>query len=268
MIHLFLSPHLDDAVLSCGAILARLARLHDGRTNTSEAARAVVLTLTAADPPVPLPATPLVAELHQRWEAGMNPVAVRRTEDRAALSRLGAEARYPDGTAWLDCIYRVANGEALYPTGEAIFSPPHVADTWPLDLAALDLAHLLDGAPISQIYAPLGVGRHVDHVLVRDWAVQLSERYPVCFYEEYPYLREAGAVEDALSYFWAQGLSLEPRVNWVSEDEVALKCEALACYQSQLSTFWADGAAMRADVRTTMLAQGRTVLAERLWWEG
>jgi hypothetical protein len=81
---IYLSPHFDDAVLSCGGLIAQQTRQGD----TVE-----VWTLCAGDLP-PGPYTAFVEELHARWETAENTVVLRREEDRLACARLGATLRH------------------------------------------------------------------------------------------------------------------------------------------------------------------------------
>src|SRR5437764_2009359 len=92
MHHLFLSPHLDDAVLSCGGTIADLVA---GGEDVS------ALTFFAGQG-VP-PFAPLATELHACWGSPPDVVKLRRAEDVAALARLGASALHEDVP---DAIYR------------------------------------------------------------------------------------------------------------------------------------------------------------------
>ncbi len=53
-------------------------------------------------------------------------------------------------------------------------------------------------------------------------------------------------------------------------DEAALraKIEAIACYESQISTFWPDVETMAAEVRAAAEQAGGGALAEREWRAG
>src|SRR5574339_421507 len=134
--HLFLSPHLDDAVLSCGGLIDQLVKRGE---------RVLVRTFMAGDPPDPLPDTPVIRDLHARWAVGDNPVIARRREDREAVERLGAEAEYMD---MRDCPYRLGkDGKALYPTNDDLFLDIHPDDP------ALQVQ--IDVPPdVTMIYAP------------------------------------------------------------------------------------------------------------------
>ena len=91
---LYLSPHLDDAALSCGGTIHQQVAGGD---------RVVVITVFAGSPRT-LVSSSLIDELHARWGVGSDPPAHRRREDLAALAQLGAE---PIHLAHTDSIYRV-----------------------------------------------------------------------------------------------------------------------------------------------------------------
>jgi LmbE family N-acetylglucosaminyl deacetylase len=238
------------------------------RRLTANGEKALILTVTAGDPPNPLPESRAIRELHARWAAGENPYAARRAEDLNAAHIIGADVHH---MTFLDAIYRTdKNGTALYATFPDVFSSVH-----PDDMLLENLTqHVLPSAIIEQseiiAYVPLGVGGHVDHQITRDWGLALKKRYPLWkfrFYEEYPYCREKAATERALEYFMWNEIRLDMQIFWVSEAEGAARIEASACYPSQISTFWKSADAMRQETRDVMLRAGRSVLAERFWYE-
>ncbi|MBN1955432.1 MAG: PIG-L family deacetylase [Anaerolineae bacterium] len=238
---IFLSPHLDDAVLSCGGRIARQARAGE---------RVQVVTLFAGRPQGAL--SPFAQSLHRRW-AVKDAAAVRRAEDRAALAYLGAEAVHWE---YLDCIYRRApDGRHLYTGEAALWAAVHPADGPLIDSLARRIAALPEGAAL---YAPLGVGGHVDHQLTRRAAEALGRL--LTYYEEYPYGEKVDAVTAALGAGdWSSRL--------VSLDAASLaaRIAAAACYRSQVSTFWADEADMAARIRAYALRVGEGEPAERYW---
>jgi LmbE family N-acetylglucosaminyl deacetylase len=233
---LILSPHYDDAVYSCGGMIYEFVQKGEA---------VVILTVMAGFPDYPLPDSPIVRELNKRWELGdENPVLERRKEDEAAAKILGARSRYLDIP---DCIYRTVNGEALYPSEESLWGPVHPKDPALSALANLDL-----GDP-SLIYAPLAAGRHVDHQLVRDWALKLqSEGQHVLFYQDYPYMRKREAIDEALGHFG----KMQAYAIMLSEAAMQAKIAAMAAYASQISTFWENEAAIEAEVRRTFAHNG------------
>lgn len=254
----FLSPHLDDAVFSCGAYIAQLAA--DGEAVN-------LLTVMAGDPPDPLPDTPLVRELHARWSAGDNPVAARREEDlRAAaiLSWQGSNRVRTTHMMLLDCVYRTHDGFGLYTEGDTdLFGPVHPDDPAQAMLSTMELP---DASAMTQLYAPLGVGNHVDHQLVRNWSIRLAQQYkgiPLYFYAEYPYSASKDAVKTTLM---ALDLPLEAVYFSVQQDDIEKWQQASACYTSQISTFWQGEADMRSQMNDYLQNMSTdTTLTQRCW---
>jgi LmbE family N-acetylglucosaminyl deacetylase len=253
-VRLFLSPHPDDVPLSCGATVYHL------RESQGEAC--VILTLMSGDPPDPLPDTPIVRELHARWAIGDHPAALRREEDEQAALVLSAKTIIH--TRVTDCIYRTsAKGEPLYPDGASIFGTIHPDDPLPLALIATPLPYL---DQLTHLYAPLGVGNHVDHQIVRDWALQLARQHPtleVWFYEDYPYSEQESAVETAHKFYRT---SLTPMLQPLREMDVLIKLTALQHYRSQISSFWSSIEEMDQKIQAYMRrVGGQQQLMERFW---
>ena len=249
--HLFLSPHLDDAVLSCGGLIYQLAQAGEAVT---------VFSVMAGPLPDGLKPTPFITEHLQRWGLGDDPVPGRRAEDTQAVEALGGTVRFG---SFPDLLYRTdSEGHAIYADLEAMFGPIDPRD--PV-LAQLDeiTAPLAEAATV---YVPLGAGNHVDHQLVRNAVLAWLPRAPrlaVFFYEEYPYSADgADVVERALA---AMQRPLETHLTLLSADALEAKIQAIACYTSQISTFWEDKAAMAAAVRRDIVQVGSGQPAERLW---
>jgi len=279
-LHLYLSPHLDDAVLSCGGQIAQWVRAGE---------RVRVLTVFAGDVPEKSARTAFVQELHARWGLGENPPAARRAEDIAACKVLGAEATHLD---FPDCVYRLGQmGAPLYPTRDAIFGVVAEVEAGLVEEIgrALGRSRLPRDATVC---LPLTAGHHVDHQIVRaageQWARAegTGRRLQIAYYEDYPYAESPEEVKAALDNLqksslalrghrtqerWAQGPILRAPEAFLAEvvelDEgaVAAKVAAIACYPSQLSTFFADQGEMAARVRAYAEAVGNGRPAERLW---
>jgi len=169
--HIYVSPHLDDAVLSCGGLIAST----EGRQRTE------VWTLFCGAPWVGRP-SPLAQWLHSASGA-RTALALsrrRRREDHAACSSLGCRARH---FGWRDAVYRRAStGEWLY-SETTEHAPPH-------DEAALVTAIVTklkqNLNPNDLLIAPLGIGGHVDHLIARQ-AVERTGHKPLLYYGDLPY---------------------------------------------------------------------------------
>ena len=246
--HLFISPHFDDGILSCGGTLNQLAAAGHAVT---------VMTMMGGLFDGAPPDTPILADLHQRWQAGEDPLRARQLEDRRALRAIGASFVHVSLT---DCVYRLVDGCALYPTEESLFGEAHRRDYAAAFLRQVTLPEA------AAVYIPLAVGHHVDHQIVRDWGLRLlrqkSHSTSIRFYAEYPYLNADRAIEAALSEL---DVSLAASHVILGERDIRAKVKAIACYSSQISTFWKSLEAMEADVRQASTHPQTGEYVERFW---
>lgn len=249
--HVFISPHFDDAVLSCGGTLHQLVK--DGQM-------VWVMTMMAGLFNDELPNTPILEDLHQRWQAGDNPILARQKEDINALQSIGCEVIHIPLT---DCVYRITDGVSLYPSEESLFGEVHPDDYAPKFLDEIGLP-FKDEA--KMVYIPLGVGHHVDHQIIRDWGLRIVQEKPahigVKFYAEYPYLNADHAIDEALEYY---SISLMSNNVILDEDDIKAKVDAIAFYESQISTFWQSIDAMEQDVRQSSTHPQTGEYVERYW---
>ena len=215
---LYLSPHFDDAVLSCGA------QIWD---RTARGEKVVVATVCAAPPPGPEGLSPFAFQLHQRWSRFGE--FDRAQEDWQAVARLGAETRH---LRFHDCIYRRSPvGAWLYQSETAIFGEVSPSESSLAGEIAGAFARIIVKGNAA-IFVPYGIGHHVDHQLTRLAAEKWlgSESRSFQYYADYPYAEKAsGGVEVP-----------------VSDEGRRRKIEAIRAYQSQLSSFWEDEAGMVA----------------------
>jgi LmbE family N-acetylglucosaminyl deacetylase len=235
---IYLSPHLDDAVLSCGGIIWK--QVQTG--NTVE-----VWTIFAGDPP-PGALTPLAEELHARWQTGTGAPASRRQEDITACGLLGASHRHFDLP---DCIYRrlPESGAPVILRNEDLFSPIQPGETALVGKIAALLAEI---PPTARLVCPLSLGGHVDHRLVRAAAEQLPRT--LWFYADFPYSARHPEELDSLLQ-----PHLRARVIPVTAAGLkAWKCAVIA-YASQISTFWQDIPAMEEEIERYCRGGGNTL---------
>jgi LmbE family N-acetylglucosaminyl deacetylase len=225
MYWVYLSPHPDDAAMSCGGIIHQQVR-------TGEMVS--VWTLFAGDPPAG-DLTPFAASLHQRWGVGAAAaMAARRVEDRRAAEILGAELR---NFHLPDCIYRrLPDGEPLVTREEELWQPAHPGEARLVEQLAFLLQEKLPDT--ARLVCPLGIGVHIDHTLARLAAGSLGRR--LYFYADYPYAgREGSLSEEWIAPHW-----LPCRYQLSGADLQAWE-NAVAAHASQISTFWKDETAMR-----------------------
>lgn len=240
---IYLSPHLDDAALSCGGQIFQ-------RTQAGETI--LILTIMAGDPPNST-FSEFAQELHERWELASDMVAVRRAEDIRACHVLGADYVHWDIP---DCIYRAdaVTGEPFYPVWEKVISSIHPQEEKLVRQLALQFASLPPG---GQILAPLGVGSHVDHQIVRA-AAEWCWGSNLFYYEDYPYVQTEGTLEEML------GSDADWQATQIPLADTALKAkaEAVLAFASQVSTFF-NG---RNDLAQQLSHYAHRVGGERIWY--
>lgn len=228
--HIYLSPHLDDAALSCGGRIHQLART---------GSPVLVVTIFAGSSRFDGQAgSEFVDSLHRRWGGEPDAPAMRRAEDAAAMLRLGAAYQH---LFFLDCVYRQnpITAEFLYRSDDAIFGTVHVGEFLLAGKVKSALEDLL-GAPGSfTLYAPLAAGHHVDHQIVVAAALGLQANgHRVVFYEDYPYVEEPLALSVARRQ--VGGANWQQELWPLGSQDLDAKAEAVLCYRSQISTFF-DG---------------------------
>jgi len=257
---IYLSPHLDDAVLSCGGAIHRRAAAGDSVLVIT------FLTGEAAAHGVASALSPFALLQHSYWGDPPHPMALRRAEDVAALTLLKADWYH---VGYLDAVYRAdASGRWLYTDLETLTGQVQSGD--PLASAQADLITQVLGfarhAADPVIYAPLGVGRHVDHQMVHTAARQLVDRgCRVAFYEDYPYADRPGATEAALATAGAGDWRLE--VIHLDTVDVAAQVKAVDYYRSQLGVLFRGAEAMPSQVWGFAASRSPEAgLAERIWW--
>jgi LmbE family N-acetylglucosaminyl deacetylase len=199
---LLLSPHLDDAVISCGALLLA----HPGAT---------VVTLFAASPDeysVPLNEHDTMCG----FQPGDDTMAVRRDEDLRAQVAVGATAR------WLDF-----HQNSHVARDEPLAVPPGAVD------AVVEA--IADVAPTG-VVAPLGLA-HVDHQACHATALEvwtkLRDELPWYWYADVPYAFIPGVLGVRLARLHKAGITASPAALSVSDD-FAAKWHAFEQYATQV----------------------------------
>jgi LmbE family N-acetylglucosaminyl deacetylase len=244
--HVYVAPHLDDAVLSCGGRIA--LQIADGKS-------VLVVTICAGSPRAGAELSPFAQYLHDAWSLGDDPIARRREEDRRALAVLGCDGLHLD---LLDAPYRVA----AYGERDAVFGAVAANDPLADQLPAI-LVQLCAQQPQSCFYVPLGVGSHVDHQLVCVAGIDLQNRGAnVVWYEDAPYAaKRPQAVAARLAALPDRLVPATIAIDAVLERKLA----AIREYRSQLSELF--GAASMEQVMTdyAVAIGDRQHAGERIW---
>jgi LmbE family N-acetylglucosaminyl deacetylase len=244
----FLSPHYDDAELSCGGTLAAMA-------DTGE--RPLVLTVFGSEPDGPL--NSFAAEMHRAW--GLNPsdaIEHRRQEEACAAAVLGVESQ------WLDLPDAIYRGER-YLTDEHLFGAIHPEEATLYREIRDAIFIYLENHRIepSVLYCPLGIGNHVDHQHVLATARSLTYRgHTVIAWEDYPYAGDSGVEVEPVAMRRSSGT---PDVRSISEDQLQRKIQAVNCYASQHSVIFRFQGDPSDATRIYAERVGKGQPAERFW---
>jgi LmbE family N-acetylglucosaminyl deacetylase len=223
---IYLSPHLDDVVLSLGGLLWE-------QTQVGMDVR--ILTICAGDPPEGKLSS-FAESLHSRWGVGRDAIAERRLEDILSCQRLGASYNHLDIP---DCIYRRSpkTGEHLYDSESALWIPVHPDENTLVEVVSNSILGLL--SQDDSLVCPLTIGNHVDHRFTRVAAERVG--VPLHYYADYPYALDE---EENLMTMNLDGLQYT-----ITPDGLSAWQDAVAAHQSQISTFWEDLVEMRTAIR-------------------
>ncbi len=208
---IYLSPHLDDAVLSAGGLIYEQTR----------SGTPVEIWTFMCGVPSDTEFSTFAQLLHTQWgfSSAEETVRARREEDRQAAQIVGATVQHFD---FLDCIYRRdKNGE--WPYHEISLPPQELDADLPAQIASVIGSRLqLDDVLVCQ----LSVGSHVDHVLVRRAAELLGR--PLIYDIDIPYLfYKPGELAP-------KSAGMKGKVHGVTESGLKSWQEAVLAYKSQL----------------------------------
>jgi LmbE family N-acetylglucosaminyl deacetylase len=239
------SPHLDDAALSAGALLAGLAGL---RTEVH------VVTLFAGSPQESL--SPVAHAFHHYCGLphDATALAVRRREDLEAMRTLGARAHH---AGLLDALYRRRrNGDWLCDHDRAMFDavPPEGGI---MAAVRTSVERFLELVMPDLIITCAAIGGHTDHLLARTTVTAVAEITQTKFllWEDLPY---------AIGTVLSQDIG-EPMRMPASPVDWACKLGAVARYASQTRMLWPGGADWAKALRDHALDRGAGQLVEVLW---
>jgi LmbE family N-acetylglucosaminyl deacetylase len=238
---IYLSPHFDDAVLSCGGLIWE--QTHSGTP--------VEIWTICAGMPLPDALSEFATATHKQWKTGsaQDTVSLRRQEDEHAARILDASAHH---FPIADCIYRRSRQGAAFYT-ESVFVAPHPQEESDL---TNEISRLLSQRLTASdtLVCPLAIGGHVDHRLVRAAAEKL--RRPLWYYADVPYvINHPEELPQA-----AQNKRSKP--GFVSPAGLRAWQEAIAAYASQVPSLFESSNAMRSAIRD-YLRQNEGVLLYR-----
>ena len=211
-VHVFFSPHLDDAVLSCGGAIGSLA---------SENRDVHVVTVFAGEANDGLSA--FARHLHAKWGVKTGATCQRREEDNNALLALGV-AKFEHWDFAEAAYRRGVDGQVLYAAYDDLRGRIAPDDQHLIDLLQQRVLELNSSSPDAVLYFPLSLGEHIDHRILYEVGRKLSAHgLRVRFYEDLPY---------------AENFDRDTRrMNWLSRTvsiDLGSKLKAASLYGTQV----------------------------------
>jgi LmbE family N-acetylglucosaminyl deacetylase len=215
------SPHFDDAVLSVGqhVLSWRSAGYEVEVITVCTEFETSVLSYDSQDF-VDNCGAPNLAEFRK----------IRANEDKKAMKKIGVSSYSWMGVT--DGGFRESNGKPVYRTHNELFSGV-IADRKERtkELQQKISSYLKKHAIVI---APLGVGQHADHLLVKECLGQLVPQKQLCWYMDIPYAFQAHNWSGRQTQeFWTMPRS----IHWGSKE----KQLALDAYATQLPILFPHG---------------------------
>jgi LmbE family N-acetylglucosaminyl deacetylase len=267
----FLAPHLDDVALSCGGLAAQA---------TAAGASGLCVTIFTAPPAPGAPVSDYARSLNVRW-GSPDPIVIaglRQAEERAAMRLLGLDLVL---LPYSDAIYR----EGRYLSHAGIFGAVDPDEAPFAEELAATLERELQAHGVvadATIYAPLGLGGHVDHQITFAAARRLAAAgRRIRHYEDFPYAAKPEAHAVRFAALAAGGADFAPRAEYCDIGAgLPTKIAAVAAYPSQISSLFPSLEAMpdavrdyaarvaaewRADGAAVPPPTGGAQFAERYW---
>ncbi|WP_020674830.1 PIG-L deacetylase family protein [Geopsychrobacter electrodiphilus] len=231
-----LSPHLDDAALSCGGLLHALR----DRVST------LVVSVSCATPRV-LTSKGNSKISHRR---GYVSSQTRRREDIAAMHSVDTDFVH---LGFADGIYRRSplTGKLIYLSARERWISPRIEDLAHSEELYLVLRRLCLNLGKILLLSPLGIGHHVDHQICAQVAVRLAAAGAILlFYEDFPYVADTriGRGDQDSPLQALARLQRSPAGHYAVPVDVEEKLAVLRHYPSQIPALFGDDVGMRARI--------------------
>ncbi len=161
--HVFLSPHPDDVIWSCGGRILELIKNNQA-----------ILIITVFD------GDNYDSGTIDPWRKIAMP-KLRRSENMRVMERYILDHI---SIGLVDAALRSQYNKYCYDSPQALFKPLSKDEQPLIDMIKDSLMLILK--PNDIVNVPLGLGKHIDHVIVNK-AVSLLKKYSINWYEEFPY---------------------------------------------------------------------------------
>jgi LmbE family N-acetylglucosaminyl deacetylase len=231
-----LSPHLDDAALSCGGLLHAL----QDRIST------LVVSICCGTPRVQAADGSRKVQLRR----GHVSPQYRRREDIAAMHSVNADFVH---LSFSDGIYRrsATTGKLIYRSERERWIAPRIDDMAHIEELYLVLRRLCLDLGGILLLSPMGIGNHVDHQITAQVAMRLAASgATLLFYEDFPYVADPtiGRGDEDGPLAALARMQLAPTKHFAVPVDVEGKMALLRHYESQVPALFGEDDGMRARI--------------------
>ncbi len=208
---LFISPHLDDVAFSCGGALIELRR------NGWQTILCTVFTNSVLNPA----GFALACQTDKGLSPEIDYMSLRRAEDLAF-------ARIADANETLHLDFLEAPHRS-YNSALELFAGIKTDDQIWRELA-IEFKKVIEQTNPDLIFAPQGIGNHVDHLQTIKALLANDFAAPICWYRDTPYvIRNKNVLPSDLL-----PENLTEKAAAISAEALAKKIEGCAAYASQI----------------------------------
>ncbi len=218
----FISPHLDDAVLSAGSFISKLI---------ASGSKVTVVTIFTKGSKKPYSAEAIAHLKNSGFTDTEKLFRARIAEDKKALGYLGANYKHFN---FVDAAFRKdADGHFIYTKNEQFSGRMSEKDFGLLNLVKKEILKLLK-TKNTYVFGPMGIGGHVDHIIVRKAVEDIPNKK--IFWEDFPYNLDLHNKLTLLTRMrrYKKIISLDTAIHFA-------KNEAIRKYKSQLKGLFPDG---------------------------
>lgn len=251
---LLISPHLDDAILSCGAYIIKNIKERNSITTVTVFSGSIEAHKLSS----------LAKWFHGICRLGNNAMEVRCIEDKKACRFLRTKCIHLN---LHECLYRLNSyGEPRYSEEKSIYKADINNEQNTIDNVYVELLDKLQLNVFDEILVPLGIGRHIDHLIVRKAAEALEAKNhfnkgKIHYYEDTPYVctdRDKDWKDDL-------AFNLNAKSYKISSMEFSTYTKALYFYKSQIDMLWENKTEMIKQLKKYYLKNDNNILSATLW---
>jgi LmbE family N-acetylglucosaminyl deacetylase len=224
--NIFISPHLDDVVLSCGEYLKKLSKTNENIT---------VLTVFAGSQDPSL-FSDIAKKYHKKCGLDDDAVYSRREEDKNAMRYFNCKYIHLD---ILEILYRMDKfNKHKCKSEKDIFNRDIKGESDTIKKIIEEFENNITINEYDNVYLPLSLGNHIDHVLTTYVMTKyLEENFKnlnIFYYEDVPYTYNLLKSEWKVEYLHES----KAYIMDISLDEWEAKLEGIEFYKSQVRALW------------------------------